>query len=411
MAHSASMTPQFAKPHPFPKLDPTHYLFTSEAVAIGHPDKVADQISDAIVDACIAQDPESRVACETLVAAGLIVLAGEITTTAKVDYPAIARETIKDIGYTSGTLGFDYRSVGVISTLSKQSPDIAQGVNEGEGLYKEQGAGDQGIVFGFACDETPELMPLTAQLSQELVKTLRDVRTAGELPYLCPDAKSQVTVEYDANCQPVHIHTVVLSTQHTDQVEYDTLYNDMKALIIRTAPDGLIDDTTCFFINPTGRFLLGGPKADCGLTGRKPIVDTYGGVGRHGGGAFSGKDPSKIDRSAAYASRYAAKNIVAAKLAKRCEVQLSYAIGVAHPISIKVETFGTATVPEQVLAAAIADVFDLSAKGAIEMLNLKRPIFRKTAFGGHFGRHDKDFTWENTDRTEQLLKSVKQHTT
>ena len=382
----------------------SHFLFTSESVAIGHPDKVADQISDAVLDACLRVDPYARVACETLVTTGLIVLSGEITTTAHPNFPEIARETVKEIGYTDSSIGFDYKSCGVLVSFNKQSPDIAQGVNEHD--TKAQGAGDQGLMFGFACDETPELMPLPIMLAHRIVRELRELRINGELPYLRPDAKSQVTVEYDEEHNPVRIHTVVISTQHRPEIDQSVIARDMKALIHRLAPKGFIDEHTLFYINPTGRFVVGGPEGDCGLTGRKIIVDTYGGMGRHGGGAFSGKDPTKVDRSASYAARYVAKNIVAAKLARRCEVQISYAIGVPYPISIKVDTFGTGVVGEDQLAAVIPQVFDLSPKGMIEMLNLRRPIYLKTAFGGHFGRNEKEFTWENTDRAAKLQEVI-----
>lgn len=384
-----------------------NYLFTSESVGIGHPDKVADQISDTILDACLAQDPNSKVACETLVTTGLVVLAGEITTKAQLDYQALVRDTIKDIGYDQPDVGFDYRSCGILTSINKQSPDIAQGVNEGEGLFKEQGAGDQGLMFGYACDETPELMPFPIMLAHQIVRELNILRRTNQLTYLRPDAKSQVTVEYDENHKPTHLHTVVISTQHTDDVTHDTIVKDMKSMITKLVPDGFIDKNTLFYINPTGRFVIGGPAGDCGLTGRKIIVDTYGGMGRHGGGAFSGKDPTKVDRSACYAARYVAKNIVAAKLAQRCEVQVSYAIGVPHPISIKIDTFGTGKVSENILSRAVPLVFDLSPKGIIQMLDLKQPIYRKTAFGGHFGRLEKEFTWENTDKITQLLEAVK----
>jgi S-adenosylmethionine synthetase len=384
-----------------------HYLFTSESVGIGHPDKVADQISDTILDACLAQDPNSKVACETLVTTGLVVLAGEITTTAQIDYQALVRETIKDIGYDQPDIGFDYRCCSILTSINKQSPDIAQGVNEGEGLYKEQGAGDQGLMFGYACDETPELMPFPIMLAHQIVRELNHLRQTNKLPYLRPDAKTQVTIEYDENHKPVRLHTAVISVQHTEDIDRDTIIRDMKSMVTKLVPKGFIDDNTLFYVNPTGRFVVGGPAGDCGLTGRKIIVDTYGGMGRHGGGAFSGKDPSKVDRSACYAARYVAKNVVAAKLARRCEVQVSYAIGVPHPISVKVDTFGTGKVNEDVLSKAISLVFDLSPKGIIKMLDLKRPIYRKTAFGGHFGRHDKEFTWENTDKVVPLLQAVK----
>jgi S-adenosylmethionine synthetase len=382
----------------------SHFLFTSESVAIGHPDKVADQISDAVLDACLREDPYSRVACETLVTTGLIVLSGEITSSAHPNYPEIARETVKEIGYTDSALGFDYKSCGVLVSFNKQSPDIARGVNEKDSTYKEQGAGDQGLMFGYACDETPELMPLPIMMAHQIVRELRQLRISGELKYLRPDAKSQVTIEYDSDHTPVRLHTAVISTQHHPDVDPTTIAQDMKALIRRLAPPDFIDDQTLFYINPTGRFVVGGPEGDCGLTGRKIIVDTYGGMGHHGGGAFSGKDPTKVDRSACYAARYVAKNIVAAKLARRCEVQVSYAIGVPFPISIKVDTFGTGTVNEERLAEVIPQVFNLSPRGMIEMLNLRRPIYLKTAFGGHFGRKEKEFTWENTDKVEDLLK-------
>lgn len=384
-----------------------HYLFTSESVGIGHPDKIADQISDTILDACLAQDPYSKVACETLVASGLVVVAGEITTSAQIDYQTLVRETIKEIGYDQSETGFDYRSCGIITTINKQSPDIAQGVNEGEGLFKEQGAGDQGLMFGYACDETPELMPFPIMLAHQIVRELNHLRMTKKLPYLRPDSKSQVTIEYDENHKPVRLHTVVISVQHTEDVNHRTIENDMKAMVNKLVPKGFIDDNTLFYINPTGRFVIGGPAGDCGLTGRKIIVDTYGGMGRHGGGAFSGKDPTKVDRSACYAARYVAKNIVAAHLAKRCEVQVSYAIGVPHPISIKIDTFGTGTVSEQVLSKAIPLVFDLSPKGIIKMLDLRRPIYKSTAFGGHFGRPENNFTWEKTDKVPALLEAVK----
>lgn len=384
-----------------------NFLFTSESVAQGHPDKIADQISDAILDACLKEDPNSKVACETLVTSGLVIIAGEITTKALPDYQAIARETIRDIGYDDSSLGFDYRSCGILVAVNKQSPDIAQGVNEGEGLFKEQGAGDQGLMFGYACDETPELMPLPIMMAHRIVQELRRLRVTKELPYLRPDAKAQVTIEYDEHHIPQRLHTVVISTQHAEDVDQETIARDMKALVHRITPAHFIDEDTLFYINPTGRFVLGGPVADCGLTGRKIIVDSYGGMGHHGGGAFSGKDPSKVDRSACYAARYVAKNIVAAKLAKRCEIQVSYAIGVPYPISIKVDTFGTSDIKEDLLNHIIPLVFDLSPKGIIQMLNLKRPIYRKTAFGGHFGRLEKEFTWERTDRVNMLLEALK----
>lgn len=386
----------------------THFLFTSESVACGHPDKVADQISDAILDACLKEDPHARVACETLVTRGLVVLSGEITTHASIDYQEVARQTIQEIGYQDPLLGFDAGSCGVIVTIHKQSPEIAQGINESQNVYKDLGAGDQGIMFGYACDETPELMPMPIMLAHGIVKALREKRQQGTLPYLRPDGKSQVTIEYNDKFQPVRIHTIVISAQHSEDVSQEKIIQDLKQIATELAPNGFIDDETLFYINPTGRFTIGGPAADSGLTGRKIIVDTYGGMGRHGGGAFSGKDPTKVDRSASYAARYVAKNIVAAKLAKRCEVQVSYAIGVPYPISIKVDTFGTSTVTEDLLSRVIPMVFNLTPKGIIHMLDLKRPIYRQTAFEGHFGRHEKQFSWEKTDRVQALLDCVKQ---
>lgn len=384
----------------------SHYLFTSESVAVGHPDKIADQISDAVLDACLAEDPQSKVACEVLVSSGLVILAGEITTKASLDYQEIARNTIREIGYDEGSLGFDFRTCGVLTTINRQSPDIAQGVEEAED--KEMGAGDQGIMFGYACDETPQLMPFPIMMAHNIVRELRRLRETKELPYLKPDAKTQVTVEYDEENRPRRVHTVVLSTQHSIDTDSATIATDMQRVIRNVIPAEFIDSETRFFINPTGRFVIGGPVADCGLTGRKVIVDTYGGMARHGGGAFSGKDPSKVDRSACYAARYVAKNIVAAKLARRCEVQVAYAIGVSFPISIKVDTFGTGTVSEELLSHVIPLVFDLSPKGIITMLDLQRPIYKKTAFGGHFGREEETFTWEKTDRVETLLEAIKQ---
>lgn len=384
-----------------------HHLFTSESVSAGHPDKIADQISDAILDACLTQDPESRVACETMVSSGLVVIAGEITTNAEIDYRQIVRRTISEIGYNNCELGFDYRSCGILSSINKQSADIALGVDE-DGKSKELGAGDQGIMFGYACEETPELMPLPIMLAHRIVRELKELRESKELSYLRPDAKSQVTIEYDSNNEPIRLHTVVISTQHEPNVKQETLCHDMKALVKRLVPEEFIDDNTLFYINPTGRFVTGGPVADCGLTGRKVIVDTYGGMGRHGGGAFSGKDPTKVDRSGSYAARYVAKNIVAAKLAKRCEVQISYAIGVSYPISIKINTFNTGAVSEELLSRIVPLVFDLSPKGIIEMLDLKRPIYRESAHGGHFGRESEDFKWEETDKVPALHDAIKQ---
>lgn len=386
----------------------THFLFTSESVSIGHPDKIADQISDAILDACLTIDPNARVACETLVTRGLVILAGEITTYATIDYQEIVRKTIQEIGYNHPELGFDFKSCGILCSINQQSPDIAQGVEESQNVYKEQGAGDQGIMFGYACEETPELMPLPIMLAHQIVRTLRLKREQGILKYLGPDAKSQVTIEYDEDYHPLRLHTVVLSTQHSEEIDQLTLVKEMKEMVKQIISPSLIDDNTLFYINPTGRFVIGGPSADCGLTGRKIIVDTYGGMGRHGGGAFSGKDPSKVDRSASYAARYIAKNIVAAHLAKRCEVQLSYAIGVPYPISVKVDTFGTGSISEELLSHIVPLVFQLTPKGIIQMLDLKRPIYRQTAFEGHFGRTDLAFSWEKTDRVPALLQAVKQ---
>jgi len=386
----------------------THFLFTSESVSIGHPDKIADQISDAILDACLEQDQNSRVACETIVTKGLVIITGEITAYATIDFQEIARRTIKEIGYDQPHLGFDYQSCGIILAMNKQSPDIALGVEENLMISKDQGAGDQGIMFGYACDETPELMPLPIMLAHKIVRELRLKRQEGQLSYLKPDAKAQVTIEYTKQHKPVRVHTVVVSSQHSQEVTQETIRKDIRNLINQIAPPDMIDDNTLFYINPTGRFVTGGPAADCGLTGRKIIVDTYGGMGRHGGGAFSGKDPSKVDRSASYAARYIAKNIVAAGLAARCEVQLSYAIGIPHPISIKIETFGTAKVCEDLLSRAIPFVFSLSPRGITHMLDLKRPIYRETAYEGHFGRSEANFTWEKTDRVEALLNAIKQ---
>ncbi|MGX1305292.1 S-adenosylmethionine synthetase [Amorphus suaedae] len=379
-----------------------NYIFTSESVGAGHPDKVADNISDAVLDACLAADPNSRVACETLVNTGLVVLSGEITTKAQLDYADIARETILDIGYDNPAYGFDGKSCAVLVALDKQSPDIAQGVDEGAGLDLEQGAGDQGLMFGFACRETEQLMPLPIQLAHRLTAKQAEVRKSGKLPWLRPDVKSQVSVAYE-NDRPAHVDTIVLSTQHDEEVSYE----DLKAAVIEEVvmPEvknlGVNRDIK-FHINPTGRFVIGGPVGDCGLTGRKIIVDTYGGMGRHGGGAFSGKDPSKVDRSAAYAARYVAKNIVAAGLADTCEVQIAYAIGVARPVSINVNTFGTGAIGEDRIAKLVAEHFDLRPKGIVLMLDLLRPIYRPTAANGHFGRTGDSFTWEKTDKAEAL---------
>jgi S-adenosylmethionine synthetase len=379
-----------------------NFLFTSESVSEGHPDKVADQISDAILDAILAQDPAARVACETMVTTGMAVIAGEITTTAYADIPAIVRETIREIGYTSSDMGFDADSCAVLVSIDKQSPDISMGVTAGEGMFKEQGAGDQGLMFGYACNETPELMPMPILLAHQLVSKLADLRKDGTLPFLRPDSKSQVTVQY-IDGKPARIDTVVISTQHTPEVTHRQIEEQVIELVVKKIiPAQLLDEKTRYFINPTGRFVIGGPMGDCGLTGRKIIVDTYGGMGRHGGGAFSGKDPSKVDRSAAYMGRYVAKNLVAAGLCDRCEVQVAYAIGVADPVSIMVHTFGTAKVDEVRLAELVREVFDMRPRAIIEHLDLLRPIYKKTAAYGHFGRELPGFTWEKTDRAAEL---------
>jgi S-adenosylmethionine synthetase len=379
-------------------------LFTSESVSMGHPDKVADQISDSILDAILAQDPEARVACETMITTGLVVIAGEITTTANVDYQTVVRETVKRIGYTNDAYGINGDTCSVLLSIDKQSPDIAQGVDDDKGMHVEQGAGDQGLMFGFACNETDTLMPAAIHYSHRLIEKVAALRQDGSLPWLRPDSKSQITVEYDGD-KVARVHTVVISTQHDEDVEHATIEREMIEKAIKAViPADLLDSDTIYHINPTGRFVIGGPHGDCGLTGRKIIVDTYGGMGRHGGGAFSGKDPSKVDRSAAYAARWVAKNIVAAGLATRAEVQLSYAIGVADPTSILVDTFGTNTAPEDAISAAVSEVFNLRPDGIISALKLKNPIYARTATHGHFGREG--FSWEETNRVEELKAAV-----
>jgi len=381
-------------------------LFTSESVSEGHPDKVADQISDGILDAILTEDPKARVACETMINTGMIILSGEITTSAKVEYNEIAREVVNEIGYNHSDMGFDYESCAVLVALDKQSPDIAQGVDEGRGLDPNQGAGDQGLMFGFAVNETDVLMPAPITLAQRLTERQSIVRKDGTLPWLRPDAKSQVTLRYEGTT-PVGLDAVVLSTQHDEDISQKDLEEAVREEILKPVlPEEWVTKDTKFHINPTGRFVIGGPVGDCGLTGRKIIVDTYGGMGRHGGGAFSGKDPSKVDRSAAYAGRYVAKNVVAAGLADRCEVQLSYAIGVAEPTSVRVETFGTAKISEDKLEQIVRDNFDLRPKGIVNMLDLLRPIYKKTAAYGHFGRTEEDITWEHTDKADALRNAA-----
>ena len=377
-------------------------MFTSESVTEGHPDKISDQISDAILDAMLDQDTASRVACETLVTTGMVVVAGEVTTKAWVDMQKVVRDTVEEIGYTDSNMGFDFNTCAVLISLDKQSPNIAQGVNEGEGAHTEQGAGDQGLMFGYACDETPELMPLPIQLAHRLTERLSHVRKDGTMDYLRPDGKSQVTVRY-VDGIPKSVNAVVISTQHAEEVSQSQLHEDIKKNVIsHVIPEKYLNDSTQYHINPTGIFVIGGPQGDCGLTGRKIIVDTYGGMGRHGGGAFSGKDPSKVDRSAAYAARHVAKNVVAAGLASRCEVQLAYAIGVAEPVSVSVETFGTNKIDELKIIELICNNFELKPAGLIRALDLLRPIYKKTAAYGHFGREIPEFTWEATNKANEL---------
>ena len=378
------------------------YLFSSESVSEGHPDKVADQISDAILDAILTEDATARVACETLVSTGLVVISGEITTKAHVNYREVVQETIRRIGYDNSEIGFDYKSCAILTAINRQSPDIAQGVNEGQGLDLDQGAGDQGLMFGYACNETPTLMPLPIYYAHRLMQRQAEVRRDGRLPWLRPDAKSQLSVQY-IDHKPAFIDTVVVSTQHAPEVSHAQIFDAVVEEIIKPVlPTHLLTEKTRFLVNPTGRFVVGGPQGDCGLTGRKIIVDSYGGTARHGGGAFSGKDPSKVDRSAAYAARYVAKNIVAAGLADRCEVQLAYAIGVARPVSLMVDTFGSGKISDAEISALISKHFDLRPKGIIQTLNLLRPIYTKTAAYGHFGREEPEFTWENTDKAAAL---------
>jgi S-adenosylmethionine synthetase len=381
------------------------YLFTSESVSEGHPDKICDQISDAVLDACLEEDPHSRVACETFTTTGMVLVGGEITTSTYVYLQDLVRDVVKGIGYSNPDFGLDYKSMAILNTIHRQSKDISQGVSVGEGMFKEQGAGDQGMMFGYACDETEELMPAPIMYSHKLLQKAAELRKSGTLAWMRPDSKSQVTMNY-INGRPVSIDTVVISHQHDPDIFYDQIVDDLKTHVIDPvlSPTGMYSDATKILINPTGRFVVGGPQGDSGLTGRKIIVDTYGGMGRHGGGAFSGKDPSKVDRSAAYMARYVAKHIVAAGLCTRCEVQLAYAIGVPYPVSVMVDTFGTAHLPEELISNAIMKVFDLTPSGIIRTLDLLKPIYRKTAAYGHFGRDS--FTWEQLDKVEELQRSV-----
>ena len=382
------------------------YLFSSESVTEGHPDKVADQISDAILDSIMSQDRKCRVACETMVTTGMAVIAGEITTACYVDIPAIVRETIKNIGYNDSSMGFDWETCAVLTSIDKQSPDISQGVTAGEGLYKEQGAGDQGLMFGYASNDTKELMPMPITFAHSLTRQLSRVRKNGKLPFLRPDGKSQVTIQYE-NFLPKRIDTIVVSSQHSPDVTYEQLREAIiEEVIKKVLPADMIDDKTTFLVNPTGRFVVGGPMGDCGLTGRKIIVDTYGGKGGHGGGCFSGKDPSKVDRSASYMARYVAKNLVAAGLAAKCEVQLAYAIGVAEPLSVMVNTFGTGKLPSERLSELVRKHFQLRPSGIIESLDLLRPVYQQTAAYGHFGRTEPGFSWEKTDLAETLKEAA-----
>jgi S-adenosylmethionine synthetase len=392
--------------HTNPHCDTSKYLFTSESVTMGHPDKIADHISDAVLDAMLAQDPKSRVACETLVKDAMVIVAGEITSCAIVDIPSVVRQTIKKIGYDDPALGFDYENCSVLVSIGKQSPDISQGVTEGTGLHKEQGAGDQGLMFGYACRETPQLMPMPIQLAHAVTTRLEQMRQTKKLPWLRPDGKSQVTVEYENN-KPKRIHTVVVAAQHAPSITYRQLQKQIiEKIILPVLPKGFVNENTIYHINPTGRFVIGGPKGDCGLTGRKNIVDTYGGRGHHGGGSFSGKDPTKVDRTASYMARYIAKNIVAAGLADRCEVQLSYAIGVAEPVSVNIDTEGTAKISEKKISQIVRKLFPLTPRAMIRHLKLARPIFADTSHGGHFGRNLPNFTWEKTDMTIKLRKAA-----